>query len=369
MSSMTNGDIKTMNPAHKFVTPRPPPPTHSLARLRTSPSFLTKERSARFLSSKPERPLWSPKAFFGLRSPPSTQFQERDKRGRSSSLSKLAGTEVNGGLRPLSKRLDDEQKALSLPHTREPSPQSFKRSHSREESPLRRIAGQDGNSYNPTSLLIPDENEEEIEDDDNFATDLPRISSKGGVLTPLSPPPSGSRLPSVRALLTPTSKPLPQLPEESNSSLMLQPADLPRSHFPTSTISTTLISPTESHLDLGRTPSVTDSHEDDDDLTADIGSGDEFTYSPLDGAAGTGFPGYSLPDGDYASELTLRKETGSFTSLLPAQASRRTFGGPSMTPSSGNDLRSTSIMDELLSEMGYLGDMIFGKVMDATKTH
>jgi hypothetical protein len=365
---MSNGDIKTMNPAHKFVTPRPPPPTHSLARLRTSSSLFTKERSARSLSPKPERPLWSPKAFFGLRSPPSTQFQG-DKRGRSSSLSKLAGTEVNGGLRPLSKRLDDEQKALSLPHTREPSPQSFKRSDSREPSPLRRIAGQDGNFYNPTSLLIPGEIEEEIEDDDNFATALPRISSKGGVLTPLSPPPSGSRLPPVRAPLTPTSKPLPQLPEEPNSSLMLPPADLPRSYFSTSTISTALISPTESHLDLRRTPSITDSHEDDDDLTADIGSGDEFTYSPLDGAAGTGFHGYSLPDDDYASELTLRKETVPFTSLLPAQASRGTFGGPSMTPTSGNDLRSTSIMDELLSEMGYLGDMILGKAMDATKTH
>jgi hypothetical protein len=363
MSSMANGDIKTMNPADKFMTPRAPPPTPKLTRLNTSTSVLTKQRTARSVSpTTSEKPQWSPRMFFGLRS--SNTYSQDEKRGRSSSLSKVQAA-ASASTTSLALRSDKMRKVKSVPHTREVSPQSFKKTTSREPSPLRQLFSQESSTYNSGSLVIPDEIAEEVEDDDNFASQLSRMSiNEKGIFTPLSPPPSSSRPPLVRAkTATNTSKPLPQLPEDFP--LMPPPlrlhsavsaAELPRSHFSTSTISTTITSPTDSSFSFGEE----DSNE-DEDLTADVGSGDEFTYSPiLAESPAKGFSPYSLPDDRYASEQTTQKETP--LSPLTQTASRATFGAtPPFLPNPVSDAESMSSLEQLLHEMGYLGDVIVGK--------
>ncbi|PMD66505.1 uncharacterized protein K444DRAFT_517327 [Hyaloscypha bicolor E] len=363
MSSMTNGDIKTMNPADKFMTPRAPPPTPKLPRLNTSTSVLTKQRTARSISPTTEKPQWSPRMFFGLRSL-NSKDQDADRRGRSSSLSKVQA-DASSSLPSLALRSDEMRKAKSVPHTREVSPQSFKKTPSREPSPLRQLCSQESSTYNSGSLVIPDEIAEEAEDDDNFASQLSRMSiNEKGIFTPLSPPPSVSRPQMVRAkTATNTSKPLPQLPEDfplMPPPLRLRSAvsvtDLPRSHFSTSTISTTITSPTDSSFSIGEE----DSNE-DDDLTADMGSGDEFTYSPvLSETPAPGLNAYSLPEDQYASEQTLTKDSP--LSQLTQTASRATFGAsPPFLPNPVPDAESMSALEQLLNQVGYLGDVIVGK--------
>jgi hypothetical protein len=215
--------------------------------------------------------------------------------------------------------------------------------------------------------VIPDEIAEEAEDDDNFASQPSRMSiNEKGIFTPLSPPPSVSRPPIVRAkTATNTSKPLPQLPEDFP--LMPPPlrlrsvvsaADLPRSHFSISTISTTITSPTDSSFSsIGEE----DSNE-DEDLTADMGSGDEFTYSPvLSETPAPGFNAYSLPEDQYASEQTLTKDDSPLSQLTQT-ASRATFGAsPPFLPNPVPDAESMSTLEQLLHQVGYLGDVIVGK--------
>lgn len=360
---MAIGDIKTMNPADKFMTPRQPPPTPSLPRLNTATSVLTKKRSARSLSPKGDKSPWSPRMFFGLKSP-APSVQHSDKRGRSSSVNQASQSSAGRSTPNFNTRSDEMRKVKSVPHTRDGSPQSFK-SKSREASPFRQIAVQE-HHFNTTTFSIPDEIAEEAEDDDNFASQLNRISmNEKGIFTPLAPPPSRQRSPLVRMnTAKDTTKPLPQLPEEDNlmpSPLRLRTvasaAELPRSHFSTSTISTVISSPSESHFSFNG-----EDFNDEEDLTADMGSGDEFTYSPiLSETPVGGFNGYSLPEAEYASEQTLRKQTP--LSPFHQPASRTTFGAPpaAYAPTTGSEPEHMSAMEQLLSEMGYLGDVIVGK--------
>lgn len=365
MSSMANGDIKTMNPAGKFMTPRAPPPTPKLPRLNTSTSVLAKQRTARSLSpTTSEKAQWSPRMFFGLRS--SNTYLQDEKRGRSSSLSKVLAP-ANISTPSLALRSDEMRKVRSVPHTRDVSPQSFKRLPPRDPSPLRQVLSQENSIYNSSSLVIPDETAEEAEDDDNFASHLTQLSvnEKGGIFTPLSPPPrSRPPPPLVRAkTATNTSKPLPQLPED----LPLVPpplrlrsavsaAELPRSHFSTSTISTTIPSPTDSSFTFSE-----EEPDEDEDLTADVGSGDEFTYSPvLAESPAKGFSPYSLPEDTYTSEQTIQKNSS--VSLLTQTANRTTFGAaPPFLPNPVPDADSMSTLEQLLHDMGYLSELIVGK--------
>ncbi|CZS93564.1 uncharacterized protein RCO7_09528 [Rhynchosporium graminicola] len=365
MSSMANGDIKTMNPADKFLTPRMPPSPPTLQRLNTSSSVLTKKRSARSLSPNSKRSGWPPRMFLGFRLPYQPSSQSVDTRGRSSSLSKVQHSRVHASTPNLR---EEARKARSVPPTREASPQSFKRLHSRDPSPH---LVQDSTAYNTTVLDIPHEIEEEVEegeDDDNFACQLSRMSFTEKCITPLAPPPSATRPPppprTCSASMTrDVQKPLPQLPEEDlrPQPLRLRPAfsmaNLPRSHFSTSTVgSSPIASPTDSHFSFISEHSISsDTNDDEEDLAADVGSGDDFTYSPIsiDIPSG-GFSGYSLPEADYASEQTLRKATP--LSQLSPTTSRATFGAPH--PAFEPQVEQMSALQQLLNEMGYLGEVI-----------
>ena len=371
---MANRDIKTMNPADKFLTPRQPPPAPAkdTPRLNTSTSVLVKSRSARSLSPKGEKPQWTPRAFFGLRSPPVSPAQplERkasEKRGRSSSLRK-ANKELSTASTPnLRERSENERKIKSVPHTRNTSPRSFESSNSREPASVHR---QDSTTYTSKTTTIPEEVIEDI-DDYNFADQFSRFSTEGRGITPLAPPPSSlRRSPSISIRTTQgTSKPLPELPEVSlmppplRLAFPLDPIELqPRLHFSTSTISSSLTSsPIESHSSFGFEEKDSDfASIDEDDLAVDASSGDEFTYSPLLSEVPTsGFSGYSLPEADYSSEQTIRKQPA--LSTLSEVASRKPFGSPLPSPSNSVvEVERMSALAQLMKEMGYLGDVIVG---------
>jgi hypothetical protein len=99
---------------------------------------------------------------------------------------------------------------------------------------------------------------------------------------------------------------------------------------------------------------------DEGDLIPDCESGDEFTYSPVsESTDGRGFTGYSLPEDQYSSEHTLQKET--VYSQVTSPTSRATFGGANISTRAENDLGNMSALEELLSEVGYLGEIIVRK--------
>ncbi|KAG9229724.1 hypothetical protein BJ875DRAFT_386758 [Amylocarpus encephaloides] len=297
MSSMANGDVKTMNPANKFVAPRPSPPTPmTTARATTSPTFPPQKRLARSVSPKSDK-LWSARSLFGLRSPP----------------------------------------ANSTP---------------------------DSSARNPASVIIPDEIIDEGEDDDNFASQTNFAALQdAGVFTPLSPPPSALRSPPTRAAIVgKTSKPLPELPDETlmpqplRLRAIVSPADLPRSHFSVSSMGTSISSSSASQFnDLHPSEST-----DEGGLIGDSESGDEFMYSPISETSdGRDFTGYSLPEDQCSSERTLQKTS---YSQLTSPTSRQIFGGIADISSRAEaDLGKMSELEELLGDIGYLGDVIVGK--------
>jgi len=334
------------------MTPRPPPPKPSLPRLNTSPAIFSEERSARSISpkSETEKPQRSRKGFFRHRSSPASS-----ERSRSSSSSRIGNACYNISSPVLVRT------SLCLPDTGEIPGYASPVFDSSEVSPIAPPSWRDSCQY--MSTYVPPEIAEENEDDDNFANYMSRFSFGERVSTGLSPPPSHARASPGR--LRTSDKPLPSLPEEASlhapSPLRNPPvaftSEPPRSHFSISTTSTTLTSPTDSHFGFSETPSICDSHE-DEELGDEYNSGDAFTYNPaIVGAERSGFSGYSLPEGDYASEQTLRKATP----LSPLTQNASAF--PCATTAFGlrEDGSEMSALEELLNEMGYLGKVIAGK--------
>jgi hypothetical protein len=360
---MANQDLMTMNPADKFVAPRPPPPPPSMSlrhRATTAPT-LPPPRSARSVSPRADK--WSPRSFFGLRSP----SYDHDSRGRSSSESSKSAP------RSISIASTTSNRKTSIVEIRDVSPQPPRRSP-RAISPPRSLQRK-----RSSTLMVPDEMVDDAEDDDNFASqsNLGALYDRG-IFTQLSPPPSSLRSSPARTppMLSPItigsfksssrsnsiSKPLPELPEESVSPqsihmpTIVAVAEIPRSHFSVSTISTSVGSPSESSFafNISSTPETNE----EEDLVADSESGDELAYSPItDQSDGQAFTGYSLPEDQYSSEQTLQKDA-SYTQITP----RTTFGGaPNISSRAETDLGNMSALEELLSEVGYLGDFIVGK--------
>lgn len=254
------------------------------------------------------------------------------------------------------------------------------RINSREPSPLRRnLITQDNTGYTTTTFTVPDDIAEEAEDDANFASELPRKSlHEKGLHTQLSPPPSARPAPPIRSL-SDISKPLPELPSlvQQNAALdsiglavtkdhaqlipaplRLKPSQLnlvePRSHFSISTVAT---SPSGSEFSGFEA-------EEESELTADLESGDEWSYSPVLDMSPVlspgGFSGYSLPQEDYASQQTLSKHTP--LSPMSTTATRATFGAAAFAPilesAAKVEDENMNSLELLMSEMGYLGDVI-----------
>jgi hypothetical protein len=258
--------------------------------------------------------------------------------------------------------------ATAIPGTMSSQEPPSRKPLSREASPLRHSTISE-KSRNATALTIPDEiAEEEFEDDDaNFATpaDIERSHT-----TLLSPPPARQ----LNRIHTASSdiKPLPKLPNELSPTPVAEspsmvpaplhvtphPSHIARSHFSIDTISTELVSPTESHF--SSTPSIYDSNDDEDGIIED-----SFTFNTastdasLPSGLGNGFQ-YSLPVDDHGSEATLKKGDVAAAGFGTRAALRQTFGPQTFDPpeKTGDTINA---LDQLLAEMGFLSDMIVGK--------
>lgn len=89
-----------------------------------------------------------------------------------------------------------------------------------------------------------------------------------------------------------------------------------------------------------------------------MASGDEFSYSPVLEGARLGRFGYSLPEQEYASERTIRKERES------PVVSRKTFGGVEVDNGLFEKEKSqVDALESLMRDMGYLGEMIIGEAL------
>lgn len=383
--------IHTMNPADKFLAPRAPPPTPrpQLPRLNTSPTLLDRKSSIRSASENGSRSPWSARSLFGLKGAISAFPGSQDRGRLATSVSRdvreitiksmvpsvtssvVVASPIEG------KSYKSILEAAAMPGTmssQEAKLHPIRKPISRDPSPLRHATVPE-NITNSVALIIPDEiAEEEFEDDDaNFANpaDLER-----SLATRLSPPP---RRPHHLRTGSSDIKPLPKLPEEQSpapvaESPSMVPAPLhlahnasppnalvARSHFSIDTISTELVSPTESHFSSG--PSIYDSNDEEDGVPDD-----SFTFhsasrnaSPPSGLA-NGFQ-YSLPVGDMSSESTLKRGDASGLGLSGngKVTLRHTFGPGSFEAPEKGAGDAVSGLDQLLAEMGFLGDVIVGK--------
>jgi hypothetical protein len=377
--------IQTMNPADKFLAPRAAPavPRPKLTRLNTAPSVTNWNpvvpSPARSASEHGPRSPWSPRSLFGLRAAISALPGGQD-RGRLASpiareckevnvvrTNRVASTSSSVVTSPAEGRSYMTMLASdAIPGTITTQEPEMKKTLSRENSPLRQSNVAE-NSRHHTALVIPDEiAEEEFEDDDANFANLADIDRTLGTL--LSPPPT--RQPYRIRTSSPGVKPLPKLPNElSPTPIAESPSMVPaplhvtshtshilRSHFSVDTISTELISPTESHFSSA--PSIYDSNDDED---GDVVADDSFTShsASTDGGLAHGFQ-YSLPVDEHGSELTLKKGDAAAVGLGEKVALRQTFGPHTFDPPEKTG-DAISALDQLLAEMGFLSDMIVDK--------
>lgn len=372
--SAMSGHIPTMNPADKFLSPRAAPaipPRPQLPRLNTAPPMSLKTRTSRPRTARSVSPAsrapWSARSLFGLRSALPTNSDSRGRDQESPVTQEPRSAAIN---RPQWIMSPAEIRALkALPGTlatsesmisRNASPHSVRKPLSRDPSPLRHPILTE-NSVNALNITIPDEiTEEDLEDDDaNFASPM---DPEKTVVTSLAPPPSQLSLRRSPSTLHLGTKPLPLLPDESATppiadSPSIVPAPLKvtlpsssnaRSHFSIDTVSSELISPTDSHF--SSVPSIYSSNDEDGDAVLDESFA---SHVGVDSAELNGGFQYSLPDVDSGSEATLGKpEEPKSLGLQDKFTVRSTFDNE------GKDQDPMSALDDLLAEMGYLSGMI-----------
>lgn len=388
MSSMASGDIKTMVPADKFLTPRAAPPIPSKhSRSNTAPMLIV--RKHRSTSPKSEKSLWSPRAFFGSRSP-SSQSQKGEKRGLWSPLGKFFGDDASGSP-PSTAEWLDEKRNISIPTTGNISTQPG-RPLSRELALHQATStSQEAGSH---SLPVTDEIEEieeleevddEDEDDGNFAADPSRIPLSGEtppIPTPLSPPSVGRRSTTSRTSST-RSKPLPDLPHSGRGSLedndsplrpmlpsaMLRaPSCLILSSSPTAVVnlayaqqmnltsSTAMTSPTASYFDFSDDEDEEDGANSADEVSIDSPASPQYELASVDAAEEDDYD-----DDDDGDDWRIKKHAAATAAVaaLSQAASRRTFGG--LDTAGDNPANEGTVLDDLRKELGYLGGMIVSK--------
>ncbi|KAK3301965.1 uncharacterized protein B0T15DRAFT_287807 [Chaetomium strumarium] len=169
LTSLREEDFKTMDPASKFVSPRPAPsPPEPARRVGTAPLRM----------QQPKRPSRSP-------SPGSRwMFSPRKLFSRKSSCSSLKEAPSQ------TLRAEDERNLRSEgSRSRDISPESL-RKFLVDDAPL----DHETDEENRPALDIPEDIVEENEDDDNFATSA---VSETGQFTGLSPPPQRALSPAT----------------------------------------------------------------------------------------------------------------------------------------------------------------------------
>lgn len=370
-----------MNPADKYLTPRPPPPTPTvLPRLNTSPLSLF-SRKRRASSASPVSLPWPTRVLFGLKSTISA-VQDPSERGRL--ISPLHGQAGDAHVSyPTSISSSVRTPVLSSTvqaYSRDTSTSSTRKATTGHSSPLPRPTHPE-HTLNPISLPMapPEIAKDEPEVDDNFASPSRHIYPDKPAGACLPPHPARRDLPSSPqpSSLCSEAKPLPMLPEDASpsltpSSLHIAPQDVfqqaktvSKLHFSFDSISIGLISPTDSHFDCS-SPSTYDSN--DEDLITDEAFDFGFFQMELpileelqNETRNNPFHGYTLPLG---SDVAITKRNSSHSSMAtPATgplSAKPTLGPQVLKSQTRTETTSATPLDELLAEMGYLGDIISG---------
>ncbi|KAK3897807.1 hypothetical protein C8A05DRAFT_38617 [Staphylotrichum tortipilum] len=186
LTSLREEDFKTMDPASKFVAPRPAPnPPEPTRRLGTAPLRMQPQKRPARSPSPSSRWLFSPRKLFS----------------RKSSSSSLSDAQTPRGEDERSLRSSDGSRSRDI------SPESLRR-FLVDDAPLEH----DDENSRP-AIDIPEDIVEENEDDDNFATSA---VSETMEFTGLSPPPPRAASPATTIL--------------SSTSEVLLPAPLSRHH-------------------------------------------------------------------------------------------------------------------------------------------
>lgn len=229
-------------------------------------------------------------------------------------------------------------------------------------------------------MIFKDTAEEELEGDTEFPNPSQRTDPENSKATYLSSSPSKREFLSLSRLSTqqPETKFLPMLPEDEPPSIastptsltsqnLTQPANVtPSSPFPRGTISTPSISPTDSHFD-STSPSVYDFNWEDHTRHGSFDFGlPQLEFEEYANEAHKKlFRGHSPPpgSGDDAKRLmcaTTEPVASNDTSTLHAASSRTTLGPQEFDSQTRTDITGATALDELLAEMGYLGELILG---------
>ncbi|KAJ9132551.1 hypothetical protein NKR23_g11151 [Pleurostoma richardsiae] len=375
LTSIRNEDFKTMDPATRFVTPRPPPPVPEVreVRLATSPASLKHKRSARSLSPSPNW-SWSPRRLFS-------------RKASSRSLSSRDGE------RPVEQDNRPQPPPAEDPYGRPPSA----RSHTRALSPelLRRFLSDDAlvvldpneHAERP-AISIPEDIAEEHEDDDNFATSaaseslpptvlspppfkrafsdstvvqLPKSSRSENFMKPFQASPAPTAIPHEK----PTRAP-PAIPVEKPAMELC----IPRSHFSFSSASS-LESAASSPQTPDDLPPFYHSEDDADEDVLSCLDGEAFPFPPLQGLLGSqadtsvqaAFSGYSLPRSSLDNQdKVMAQDVGDAASASrsPAVMARSGTG----VPTGSSSLLAVPVdagLDDFANDLGWMADVIRGK--------
>jgi hypothetical protein len=355
MNSMRDIDFKTLDPRHKFITPRPVPPIPDSFGPRPGTAHamqqLHHKSSSRSLSPSP---AWAHAArrFFGGLRPSSRSSDQGDLSGKSSDSNK-GHLAIPGS-------------AFSSSSGRSATPSDGSRSRDLSPEALQRFLSDDSPTGHPVAgplqpLEIPEDIVEEIDDDDNFATSA---TSETGPFTTLSPPPfqrSSSTSSSVEDKLESVTKVVPErtVPKRAlaaSSGRRGPPPGMrvaiPRSHFSRSTTSSAVVSPTSpasnnSFEDVGF--SFFDDSNDEDSPSAADGT---MSLRPAQQQA------YSLPrsTANYSKHVAIAPSSNNQGS--PALVARTENGMPVGNAALLSMTGIDSGLDDLVHEIGWLAHAI-----------
>lgn len=366
-------DIKTMNPADKYLTPRAPPPTPKmLPRLNTSSSVIVRKRGARSTSPVLRSP-WSARLLFGLKSPVSAasnndrRLEESHEGDANISYPTLVSSTHARAVHLSGKTSPGERSPTRKPAVVDAAPSIYP----------------DMSSVSSPFIPVPHDNyEDEFEDDANFASSSQQpVDDEKSSITSLSPPPPKRDLLTLPRLTVAPAEPksLPLLPEDVSPSMVPSPLHIlqqnlsfnermnPKSHFSIDSLAESFASLAGSQFDSS-SPSAYDSTDEyvvtDDGFDFGFSKPNPVVLNDSEREAQAGsFYGYSLPLDSSGDAMDKHNRSDSLATVTLDEGSARTsFGSPvyrTNSPASA-ETRTATALDELLDELGYLGDIISG---------
>lgn len=329
LTSLREEDFKTMDPASKFVTPKPtstPTPAETSRRLGTAPP---RGQHQRRLSRSLSPGSWS--------------FSPRKLFSRKSSLSSLKDAEIP--------RAEDERSVRSDgSRSRDISPESLRRFLA-DDGPLE----EEHEASNRPAIEIPEDITEENEDDDNFATSA---VSETMQFTGLSPPPKRTASPSpptTMASLGQVDLPVPVAPtrpppQAPKLGTLQNPSQEPR--FSASIFSSQRI---PGSPDSSSPPAFchSEDEEEDEELPAVDTTADQ-TTNPFARNLNATLSTYSLPrTSGTAGKLSVMTSK----SALEAEV---VVGDENVSPLLSSPIPDSGL-DDLVNELGWMAGMIRGK--------